>query len=266
MKKILFTLILLSALVLFSFKDYGVCSGTSGQKALTCGSCHGGSISDDVFIIDGKTENEESNGVPTSTFSGGIIVRGIVGFQNLQVMVRQISKKPVGGLLLVDRKIPLVSNAGVELSSPLVLVQKKSTNAATTIPIEIRFDENLTEPQNYFVEIVLSNADGTANGDKVLAQEIVVYPAAKNEEETPSISATNCMADEESFYANNTIISLVYDEAPIDLLVYNLMGQQVVHHTFQNSSSIDVSNLPTGKYFVKQIQNGKEIVNYSFAK
>lgn len=258
MKKVFFFLSICSLFVLFSYKDYGVCAVNSGQKALVCGSCHGGSsVSNGVFIIDGKEDDEEETNdyvvsvrIPSSDLS------------YIQFSTEAISNtvKPTIDInfasLIRDFK-------GSSLFTPINLSQKslQSQNGFIETEIHVNFNEAITEPQDFILQGVLSNRDGSPKGDKSFYTTFTIQPKSKKEEST--ISKVRNDSYSKSYFNANTL-HIQQDNSLMQ--VFDLQGK-LVHKQFMiDKGIIPVDFLPNGTYWINSSVNGKVFESYAFVK
>lgn len=145
----------------------------------------------------------------------------------------------------------MLSEKEVQISKPSVLSFQKK-NGSIEIPISVKIEGTSNEPLTFLLEAVLSNADGTASGDKVLTKEIEINPT--NKEEEPSIMEGGCVVAEQSFYYENSWYITSSKEELIYFQLFDMQGKQIVNQTIKYVATIDLSTLQSGLYIIKQTQ------------
>jgi hypothetical protein len=253
MKKSFFFLIICATFFLFSYKDYGACTGTNGQKALACSSCHGGSIVQGVFI-DGR-DDEENDYVVS------------VRIPNSDLAYLQISTEAITNTVKPELDVNLATLIkdfkGSSLFSAINLTQKsvKISNGFIETDIYIHYNEAISEPQEFVIQGVLSNMDGTSSGDKTFYSKFTIQPKNKTSENISEPLLLESFS--KSYYFNNTIY--IQEENSI-ISIYDLQGKLVHQELFLEKGSTSLTFLPSGMYFVKGSINGLIVENYAFTK
>lgn len=256
MKKFSFALSLFIVIGLLSLKDNEVCPGVAGYKALACSACHGGSISDQVFIINGKLEGDSTDG---SSFE--YVVRVPSGSLSVLQLYASMANEVYGApRVSVDFTDALLEVKGSALFNAVNVLQKKAGKDANEFTIRYAFDEPLTETKTMILQGVLSNSDGTVNGDQTFYKEIVIEP-----KEGDLQSANLTLARDQAYYNNNQII--VSNPGKIQSIqIIDLQGKLVQSALVEGYDNVDVSSLENGVYLVVLGNNKKELQSFKFVK
>ena len=172
MKKLMILAVIFSSFVFYAYRDYDMCAGTEGHKALACSACHGGSFANDVIILDGKTDPEDE----TSYEIGVRIPDSELASLQLAVNISQESSAKVE----VDM-VSTIKEARNNSIFSLISLNQKSANDDDGFytTVHLQFDEEITSPQYVTIQGVLSNDDGTPFGDKTFSKEVIIEPAQK---------------------------------------------------------------------------------------
>lgn len=226
MKKFMILVVILSSVVFYAYRDYDMCAGTEGHKALACSACHGGSFANDVIILDGKTDPEDE-----ATYEVGIrIPDSDLASLQLAVNISQESS----GRVEVDMLSAIKEARNNSLFSLISLNQKSARDdQGFYTTVHVKFEEALTSPQYITIQGVLSNNDGTPFGDQSFSKEVKLEPVQKQHLD--------------AYFANNSFF--VQERANELLRVVDLQGR-VVYSDFISDSkaSIDLSSLEQGIY------------------
>lgn len=248
MKKFILLSLVLGSLFLFSYNDYGNCAGTTEHKALTCGACHGGSISNEVFIIDGKTEEIEENvyeyvvKIPASTLS------------SLQLSTRVLGLVSINPTVQVDLASEMAVEKGQTLFS-LVNLNEKTTkvNGKDELYTRFRFafNEALSEPTTVAIEGVLSNQDGTVNGDQSFYKELVLEPAKLVDSKLDAY-----------YFDHRLVLGNLYSDL---LRIIDLQGKVVYSEYIEESTrQVNLKDLNEGIHYAIMGTHNKEQESLSF--
>lgn len=266
MKKLIFIPVLLIVFTLFSYKDYTACPGAkSSHKAIACSACHGSSVSNDVVVIGGGKDEEEINEEGENDFNF------VVKLPNIDIDLIQIATNTTSRtakLPKVDISLTrdLLSAGSLTLFNAVNLPENKTgkKSANKSFDVSFSFDEAITEAQTLIIQGVISNNDGTVNGDKTFYKEVVIQP--KNNTIAPeNVEAVNLSIAQEAYYYNNNhiIISSLTNK---QVRVIDLQGKVLIDKEVANYENIDVSNLTKGNYFVIVGSTGKDMQSFQFAK
>lgn len=240
-------------LALLSMSDYDMCSGASTAKA-ACSACHLGSITGEVFILDGKVENEA---VRLNENEYETTVRIPLGdFSVLQM--NTIAEESFTGRVDVDLAATLIDLKNNSLFAISDLFQRKS-NGKETEDIKIRFtlDEKLSESKTVVLQGVLGNGDGTVEGDLAFYKEITLEPKASN---------LTIVQDGINYHPSHTVLEVVSIDKVQDVRVFDLQGKVVLQSVVESSASIDLTDLDQGYYIAVVGNSGKEMTTYKFKK
>lgn len=249
MKNLFFLLAFITFFGLSSSKDYSVCDGTMSQKSIVCSACHGGAISADIFIIDGKLEEESSNDVDTSDNYVLEIIVPIEEGQSIQLFS--------SGLDRTNRLNDLQGNeiGALQIKESTVLYNLLALNnfrqrGQNFAKLEFSLvTSNLAseEHSSFVLQGVISNNDGTANGDQSFYQEITL---AKKNPKTELVATR-------MFYVNSMLN--VESEKDLMVSVFNLSGQEMYRSEEYAVNKLDLSFLPDGLYIaVAQTPNSAQ--------
>lgn len=225
MKKLTLFAVILSSMVIYAYSDYDMCAGTIGHKALACSACHGGSFANDIIILDGKADPESD-----TRFDIAVRVPESI-LASLQLAVQLPEER---GIRLDSDKQSVVKETSNSTLFSLVSLNQKSLNDAESFytTLHLEFDEPLTEVAYITIHGVLSNGDGTSQGDYTFSKEVVLEPAQKNLD---------------AYFSNNSFY--VGQRANELLRVVDLQGRVVYKQYIADSEArIDLSELESGIY------------------
>lgn len=240
MKKFVLFSFLFITIFLFSYKDYGGCSGSSsGHKALTCGACHGGIVSDDIYILDGKTDVEFAPAQTVFT-----IPVQLPAFENPFLQIETHSADKVNTYFNILNKKPI----RIAQESTLFETSKLTHKNTQTLYLEVAVDNHQKLPTNIILQGVVSDGDGTMNGDQSFYKEIDLNDFVDQ------------AANKKSIYYYNNQLHFKKDKLQ-SIAIIDISGKVLIKQ--QTNQTIDVSELPQGKYFVTI--NGKRS-EFSFVK
>ena len=256
MKKFTFAILLLVSICLLALKDHEVCPGVAGHKALACSACHGGSISGDVFIIDGKVENEN-----TGENSFEYIIRvPTEGLGLLQLFSASADRVYGAPRVDVDLATALLEVKGSTLYNAVNLSKYKSANNMSEFTIRYSFEEPLTMTKKMILQGVISNNDGTAEGDQTFYKEIAIEP-----QETGLESLNHSLAYNQAYYYNNqVIISIPGNSQWVQIM--DLQGKIVQLNFVENYEVVDVTPLVKGIYLVLVGKGTSSQQSFKFVK
>lgn len=256
MKKLLIFPLFLFAFALFSAGDYEACVGLEGRKSLACSACHANSISGDVFIVDGKDEEEED--VEPDTDENTYNYTFVIPVRSSSYL--QVSASNEGSSRIRKVEMPLTNvfaqNDREFSFNRLSIGQLKSIDKDIfQFEMSYTFEEAITEPTIVMVQGVLSNNDGTSAGDYSFSKEILVQPKAK-------LLAASL---EFNSYFNKGVL-YVQQEAADQVRVLNLQGQVVYNSVVPAIEAIDLSGLENGVYFAIVGSKAANLQNIKFVK
>lgn len=238
MKKITLITLIFSSIFLFSYRDYGSCNGVTELKALTCGSCHGGSISEDIFIMEGKNDDDSRS---TFVYELAIPVKEA---QALQLGTRLVGTTNQNPKIEGEFSSSKLVSKGRTIFNLVSLFQKNANikNGNLNTSLSITFDEPITEQQTIAIQGVLSNEDGTVDGDRSFYQEVVINPVEKT-----NISEAVSVKEVGAYYTQQKL--MLKDVKQDVLRIVDLQGRVVKTETLDKSkSSVDLSSLNQGLY------------------
>jgi len=256
MKKFTFAIVLMVSIGLLALKDNEVCPGLLGHKSLACSACHGGSISGEVFIIDGKVDDEY-----VEVWGNEYVIR--IPSDRLGILqLFSSTKEQVYGAsnVAVDVATSLWEVKGNTLFNPINLTKQKSSNGRSEITIRYVFDEPITKAKTMILQGVFSNNDGTAEGDQTFYKEITIQ--AKNE----GIQGSNLsLAFDQAYYNGKQVI--ISNPGKIEAVqILDLQGKIVRSVVVEDYQNIDVSELQSGMYLVLIGNNRMEMQRFKFVK
>jgi hypothetical protein len=256
MKKLTFAILLLVSIGLLALRDNEVCPGVAGHKALACSACHGGSISGEVFIIDGKVQedNPEDN-------SFEFIVRVPSGSLGLLQLFSSSADQVYGAPRVeVDLSTALLEVKGSTLYGAVNLSKDKSVNNTKEFTIRYSFVEPLTMSTKMILQGVISNNDGTKEGDQTFYKEITIEP----KKEDLQASNLSLVYDQAYYHNNQVVISNPGKTQAIQII--DLEGKVVHSAIVEECENIDVSQLVQGMYLVLVGNHKNNLQTFKFVK
>lgn len=237
--------------------DYSVCSGSTGQKSIVCSACHGGAITADIFIIDGKLEDESSEEETTEETYVIEITLPVEEGQSVQLFS--------SGL---DETSRLNGPQGNELGELQIKESSVLYNVLALNNFRVRgqnfarlnvelFTSNIENQGegSFILQGVISNNDGTPNGDQSFYQEIALPKKQLN---------TKLKSETKMYFANNALN--IDAQNNLLLSIFNLNGQEVFQLDNTSSGKVDLSFLPNGMYIAMAQGAMSEQVNFKFVK
>lgn len=255
MKKLIVFSVLASGILMFSFRQNtdNLCSTTSsGSKSITCGSCHGGSINNDIIIVNGQ---EEEDVIPVS--DNPRLIRLIVkmpDYVNSSAVQLSASDQKENQFTFSGIK-PLIKDSHAAVSA-LIFTGKDNGKKENSVEIFWEAPEKFDSPQTIEVQGVLANLDGTDAGDYSFFKEVVVYPKVSLAEAKLSIYP--------SIARDFLHVDGLQDDSR--LVICDISGKQVKVCDKTIGSQVDISELNNGSYFAvlesgKLVQTAKFIVS-----
>ncbi|MFT4970773.1 MAG: hypothetical protein ACI9O4_002535, partial [Chitinophagales bacterium] len=128
--------------------------------------------------------------------------------------------------------------------------------------VKFTFDEPITKPTVVVIQGVLSNQDGTVNGDRSFYKEVVLQPAEKKE----SLSAESIANQKLDAYYYEQNLFLDAEEANV-LRVINMEGKVVADFNVHAASNqLDLSALNKGVYYAVLGFNSRNLQSMTFIK
>ena len=267
MKKITLIPAFFILLALISFKDYSICNGAnSSHKAIACNACHGGNIAGGVVVIGGGKDDVETNDDNSSTDFEVEVKLPNVDLESIQIASYIIDQKLNTPVIAINKTEIALNTRTITLFNALNLASLGSgkTGEDKSFTINYHFNEALTEAQTVVIQGVISNNDGTVNGDQTFYKEVVLQAKSNIQEETSEAPISSSIVQEKHYYNNNQLYIRVSN--PQKVRVLDLQGKIVLDTKTNENKAIDVSNLSHGNYFVVIGTSGKEMQNFQFAK
>jgi hypothetical protein len=230
----------------------------SGHKALACSACHGGSISSDVYIIDGKREEDV-----TSSGEEGFVyeVKIPVGYGSIvQLFASNDEIAYDDPKVEIDYTDVLKDLRGSALFNAVNLFEGKSFNGFTSVNVSYTFEEAIKETKTFILQGVISNNDGTVNGDHTFYKEIVI------EHKESSIQAANLSIASDKIYYNNNQVIVSSPGKTQQVQIIDLQGKVVYNTIVDGYGVIDVSTLNQGIYLVVSGNTKETLQTMKFLK
>lgn len=261
-KKItLISIALISGMLLMDFNTKDVHSNNTGAPAgntgspgdnSTCGnsSCHNNNVTPQLGTL------VISSNVPSGGYISGntYTISVIAGHNTLSKFGFQVSPQATNGTQ--KGTLVVTDNTQMQLvGSGKYITHKSAGTSGTNIGIGFtkQWQFNWTAPAvgsgnvTFYGAALFANANALKTGDSVRVATLVVQESATNG------IGTHNSAKEIKLFPNpaNNVINLNLPENA-EIMVINMSGKTVMQQNFNAGiNNIDISNLPSGIYFVK---------------
>ncbi|MCB9256408.1 MAG: T9SS type A sorting domain-containing protein [Chitinophagales bacterium] len=241
MKNLLLLVAFIVVFTLSSSSDYSVCSGSMSAKSIVCSACHGGAISADIFIVDGKLEDassEESSGseeediriqITLPVEEGQSVQLFSAGLNSTSRLVNGETGEVLGDLQIKESSV---------LYNVLALNRFRlgSQNYAK-LDLALQTSSLETGEESFVLQGVISNNDGTPQGDQSFYKEI-------------SLVKKELLSDWEEglslYYAKDALN--IESKGEVSLSIFSLSGQEFYSTKQVEMAELDLSFLPSGMY------------------
>lgn len=254
MKRLLSLLVLAALLSAYTFNGGYSCptksnnGSTSGNRNLTCGSCHPGAAIDPK-ITEGRI-------VQDKVVEFEIVFPANLEGNSLELFVNDNKGNNFSSSGATSEPT-IIDGVGAQLFYELAL-SKSSGKKEDIQPVTFLWNAPATFNEVREIEIqgVISNLDGTEEGDYTFYKTIYVEPSIFNFEEEIKMYPT---------LASSVLHVEGFAEETNVLKVVNILGKTVYQSSvLQNAKlSIDVTNLDNGNYFL-MIGEGKDLESFRF--